>query len=267
MTLTALALKKRRMDGRGRHIEADTAVTLGTEFILRTGQQPRSRGVVKHMTGAALLLLHRRMLHPGICRGIGMAFNTHLTLRGAQEIVGPCRSLMRGVAFEAVAYTGIGVVCTPLIQIRMTSEAQIALFAFQERSAVACMRHMTRGAVSLHYGGMAASLTCLILYSGVAAQAQALLRCLERERSPLMAGGTFAFCYRGMHGGAPQRGLTTPMGIVTFGAAGRGYPSVCRAHRCGRVAAGTHGAFLLMEKFGRRTAMGRMAGATTLGYG
>jgi hypothetical protein len=51
---------------RSRHIEADTTVTLSTEFILCTSQQPCCRGIVEHMAGAALLLLHRRMIHPDI---------------------------------------------------------------------------------------------------------------------------------------------------------------------------------------------------------
>lgn len=66
MARTALALEQRCMYERSRHIETDTTVTLSTEFILCTSQQPCCRGIVEHMAGAALLLLHRRMIHPDI---------------------------------------------------------------------------------------------------------------------------------------------------------------------------------------------------------
>jgi hypothetical protein len=190
MTCTALALEQRRMYGCGRHIEADTAVTFGTEFILGTCQQPRRRGIVKQMTGAALLLLHRRMLHAGICRRIGMAFHTHLTLRRAQQMVRPRSRLVGSVAFKAVTLSGIGMMGAPLIQTGMTFKTQITLFTFQECRTVAGMGHVTRGAITLHYGGMPISLTCLLLHFGVAAQTQALLGCLKCEGSALMTGGT-----------------------------------------------------------------------------
>lgn len=54
------------------------------------------------------------------------------------------------------------------------------------------MGHVTRGAITLHYGGMPISLTCLILHPSMASQAQTFLRCLERESSPLMTGGARA---------------------------------------------------------------------------
>ena len=176
MTRTALALKQGGMNGGRCHIQADTTVTFGTEFILGAAQQPRCRGVVKLMAGAALLLLHRRVLYPGIGCWVGMAFYTYLTLRRAQKIVGPCGCLMRGVTFEAIARAGIGMVGTPpLVEIGMTPEAQAMLFTLEKRRAVAGVWLVTRRAVPLHYGGMPVSAPGLILHLGVAAQAQPLL--------------------------------------------------------------------------------------------
>lgn len=266
MARTALALEQGWMNGGGRHIQADTAVTSGAEFILGGAQQPRCRGVVEHMAGAALLLLHRRVLHPASGRGVIMAFDTHLTLRRAQQIIGPRGRLMRGVAFETVARAGVGVMCAPLIQLGMTSEAQAMLFILEERRAVAGMGQVTRGAVPLHYGGMSIGLTRLILHSGVAAQAQTLLRSLECEGSPLMAGGAFALGHRGMDGCAPQRWFAPSVGIVTFGATGGGDTSVRRAYRRSRVTAGTQVALLLMQEFRCCAAVGCMTGATSLVY-
>lgn len=139
---------------------------------------------MEHMTGAALLLLHRWMLHPDSGRRVGMAFNTNLTFRCTQKMIRPRSRLMRSVTFQAVPFTGIGVMRTTLIQIGVTSEAQIALFAFQEGSAVTGMGHVARRTIPLYNGGMPLSLTCLVLHSGMAAQTQTLLRCLKRERSP-----------------------------------------------------------------------------------
>jgi hypothetical protein len=119
-----------------------------------------------------------------------MAFNTYLTFRCTQEMICPRSRLVGSMAFKTVTLTGIGVMDAALIQIGVTSEAQIALFAFQERSAVAGMGHVTRRAVPLHHGDMPLSLTCLLLHFGVAAQTQALLGCLKCESSALMTGGT-----------------------------------------------------------------------------
>jgi hypothetical protein len=104
-----------------------------------------------------------------------MTFNTHLTLGRAQEMIRPCSRLMRRVTFEAVAFTGVGMMGTTLIQIGMAFEAQVALFTFQERSAVAGMGHVTRRTVPLYNGGMPLSLARFVLHHGMAAQAEALL--------------------------------------------------------------------------------------------
>jgi hypothetical protein len=196
-----------------------------------------------------------------------MAFNTYLTFRCTQEMICPRSRLVGSMAFKTVTLTGIGVMDTALIQTGMTSEAQIALFTFQERSAVAGMRHVTRGAVSLYYGGMPLSLTCLVLHSGMAAQTQSLLRHLERECSALMTGGALARSHGLMHRCAPQRRFAPAVGVMTFGTAGRGYSLMRRAYRRGGVTGGAHGALLLMQEFRCRAAVGRMAGATPLRYG
>jgi hypothetical protein len=219
------------------------------------------------MAGATFLLLYRRMLHPGICCGIGMTLNTYLAFRRAQEIIRPRCGLMRGVTFEAVTRTGIGMMGTALIQIDMTFETQVTLFTLQECCAITGVGNVTSRAVPLHYRGMPHNTFCPILHFGVAAQTQALLGCLKRERSALMTGGALALGYRCMYRGAPQRRFAPPVGVVTFGAAGGGNTCVRRTHGCGGMTAGTHGALFLMQEFGRRAAVGRMAGSTPLRYG
>ena len=182
-----------------RHIQADAAVTSSAEFILFTAQQPRCRGIVELMAGTTFLLLHRRMLDAGIRRRIGMTLNTYLAFRRAQEMIRLRCGLMRGVTFEAVTRAGIGMMRTALIQVAVTFEAQVTLFALKECCIVTGVGHVTRRAVPLHYGSMPVNLFCLLLNSGVTAQTQAFLGCLERERAALMAGATLAPGYRSMY--------------------------------------------------------------------
>lgn len=149
-----------------------------------------------------------------------MTFNTHLTFRRAQKMIGSWSSLMRSVTFEAVTRTGIRVMSTTLMQICMTFETQVTLFALKERGAVAGMGDVTGRAVPLHHRSMAVSAFRLILHPGVTAQAQALLRRLQFQRSTLMTGSAFPLRYGGMHGCAPQSVFAPAVGIVTFRTSG-----------------------------------------------
>ncbi len=75
-----------------------------------------------NMAGATLLLLHRRVLHSGICSGVSVTFDTHLALGRTQEIIGSLRSLMWSVTFETVTCTSFRMMHSTLSNIGMTSE-------------------------------------------------------------------------------------------------------------------------------------------------